>query len=152
MPDCLHKGKKVFHRSKAYVALAKLASLDHFRFELVGFPEEKMLPDSDLSAGADQAFPVVRVLAQSPGQQDLDPTPQEVTGRRISPADWLGIKPSSSTVEARGKHPCVVEDEEVSGPQQAGKFAKLAVLVRSRGGGKVQQSRSSPIRQGLLGD
>ena len=67
-----------------------------------------MFADANLSAGADQAFPIIWGGSELTGEQNLDAAGERIAGRRSAGALAAAIK-------SGGKDPGVVEDQEVAG-------------------------------------
>ena len=133
MPDAVQPGEKVFDRGEAQAALSELSSRNHLGLKLgfCGhvFPEEKTLADIYLSAGADQAFPLIRVSAQLAGKKDLDASAEKVVRGRITLPERLRFEPAAAAIKARGKHPCVVEDEKIVRSKEIGKVSELPIFA-----------------------
>lgn len=134
------------------MALAECCSRDDLGLEFVVLAEIKMLADGDLAAGADEAFPVVRILAELAGQKDLDAPVKEVPGCGIVRAERLRLQTCAPAVKAGGKDASIVEDDEVAGPEEIGEFAELAVLESAGLSREVQEAGRSSVRKRLLGD
>ena len=134
------------------MARAEFAARDDLGLEFVVLAEIKMLADSDLTAGTDQAFPVIGIVADLAGEKDLNASVKKVAGGRISRTERLRLKTSAPTEEARGKHASVVEDDEVAGTEKIGEFAELAVFESAALGREVQKAGRNSVRKRLLGD
>jgi hypothetical protein len=150
--DLFYVGEEIVDRGEADVALAEFAAGDDLGMEFVIIAEEKMLADSNLAARPDQTLPVVGIPLQLPCKQDLDTAAKEVARGRIMRTQRLGLKATTSSVEAGGKYARVIEDEEVAGSEEIGEIAKLAVGEGAGGGGQVEQTRGGAIGKRLLGD
>ena len=85
-------------------------------------------------------------------QEDFDASAKKVARRRILRAEHLRLKTSAATIEACGKHPGIVEDDEVTGTEKVGEVAELKVLEHAACGRKVEKARCRAVGQRLLGD
>jgi len=110
------------------VALAKFAASDDLGLEFVVVAtEEKMLADADFAARADETFPIVRIALQLACEQNFDASLQKISGRRIATAHRLRPHSSTPSIEPRGKHAGIVEDDEIAGAEKFGKMAPFVV-------------------------
>jgi hypothetical protein len=134
------------------VAFAKLAAGDHFGLEFVVLAEEKMLADADSAAWADEAFPIVRIAVELPGEQDFDTAAEEIARSRILRAERLGLKAGAASKKASRKYAGVVEYQQITGMKEFGKIANVAVGESASRGGEVEEPRTGAIGQRLLGD
>lgn len=150
--DCFHASEEVVHRGETDVALAKLAAGDDLGLELVLIAEEEMLSDSDLASGANEAFPIVRFALQLSCEQDFDTAAEEVARGRILRAERLGLKAGAASKKAGGEYAGVVEYQQITGVEEVGKIAKMAVGESAGGGREMQEARAGAIGQRLLGD
>jgi hypothetical protein len=125
--DPFHAGEEIVDRSEADVAFAEFSPPDDRGPKIVAIAEEKMLADSDLAAGADEAFPFVWVLLQLARQQDFDAAAEKIARRGILRAERLGLHTAASSIETRGKYARVVEDDEIVGVKQIRKVAEVPV-------------------------
>ena len=64
----------------------------------------------------------------------------------------LGSKTGAAPVKAGGKDARIVEDKEIAGAQEVGKFPELAVNEVAGCGGEMEKTRGGAIGQRLLGD
>jgi hypothetical protein len=62
------------------------------------------------------------------------------------------VKAGAASVEPRGKHSGIVEDDEIGGVEKIREFAELEVFDGSSGSGKTKHSRGRAIGKGLLRD
>jgi len=69
-----------------------------------------MLSDPNFPPGPNQAFPLVRLVADLAGKQDLNLPPQEIARSRISRANRLRFQAGAPSIQACGKYPRVVKD------------------------------------------
>ena len=115
------------------MAFAEAATSNDFRFQFAVIAKIQPFAYANFSSGADQAFPFVGLLLQLPGQQDLDASVQKIARGGILRAERLRFESSTAAIQPRGKDLGVVEDYEIAGTKQVRKFAKPAVLKRSRG-------------------
>jgi hypothetical protein len=137
---------------KADVALAELGAGQNLGLKVVALTEEQVFAYADLAAGANQAFPIVRIGGELAGQQNLDAAVEEVAGRRIVRADRLSAGAFTATIEPGGKNAGVVEDYEIAGPQQVRKVAEQGIGIAAGGALQVQHARTVTGGEGFLGD
>jgi hypothetical protein len=126
--DAIEGGEKIRDRSEADVALAEFRAGQDFSLEFVLLAEVQAFTDADLAAGTDQAFPVIWVGRDLSRQQNFNAAVQEVAGRRITRTDRLSAGALAASIEAGGKNASVIEDHQVTGPQEAREVAKLAIM------------------------
>ena len=62
------------------------------------------------------------------------------------------MKAGAASVEPRGKHSGIVEDDEIGGVEKIREFAELEVFDGARGSGKTKHSRCRAVGKGLLRD
>lgn len=150
--DCFDLDKEVIRWDKTNVALAEFSTGDNFSLQFVVISEEKMLADRDLSAGADEALPVVRIGLQLTRQEGFDASMKKFARCRIVRTESLRLKTSAAAIQACGKHPGVVEDDKVAGTEKVGEVAKLTIVKLASGSGKVEKPRCRAVRERLLGN
>ena len=126
--DLLDGGEEIGCRRETNATLAELAAGNYLGLKLVLLAEKQTFADCDLAAGTDQAFPIIRVLLQLASKKDLNAAAEEFARGRVARAQRLRLKTLTAPIEARGKHFGVVEDDEISRVQQAGKITKVAIL------------------------
>lgn len=114
--------------------------------------EEKVFANIDFATGTDEAFPLIRILPELAGEENLDASVKKVAGSGITRTQRLRLKTGTTSIEASGKHACVVEDQEIVGAEKIGKIAKLLVAKVSGRGRKMKQARGRAVRQRLLRD
>src|SRR5579862_1623554 len=152
MTNSLHSREKIIGRREADVALAEFPACNNFGLKFIMVAEIEMLADGNLAAGSNQAFPLVRILAQLARQQHFYASVKKVTRLGILGADRLRPQASAPAIKAGGKYASVVEHDQVAGPQQLREFAKFAVLKDARFGREMQEAGRSAVRKRLLGD
>ena len=135
---------------KADTALAELAAGQYFRLQFVLLAEEEAFADSDLAAGPNQAFPVVRFGRELAREQNLYTSMEEIVRGGIMRTDGLSALPAA--IEPRRKDAGIVKDHQIAGPQQFGEVAEHAIGVAAAGALQVQHARSVAVRQRFLGD
>jgi hypothetical protein len=150
--DGFHFAEEIVGGRETNVAFPEIAASDDFGLKLIVVPEKKMLADGDLAAGADQAFPFVRILTQMAREEDFDASMQELASGRIIRADGLGMQASTAAVKTGWKHAGVVEHDKVVWTEQFREVAELAVLESSAARRDMQQAGSGAIGERLLGD
>ncbi len=133
--DQVDASEEIGHGSEADMALAEFPAGDNFSLKLILLSKKKMLADRDLTAGTNQAFPFVGIVPELTGEQNLDASAKKLAGSRIPRADRLRFKTFAAAIEARRKHPRVVENDEIAGPEKLGEIAKLAIGEGAVSGG-----------------
>jgi hypothetical protein len=111
-----------------------------------------MFANPDFAARTNQAFPLVGMLPQLPGEENFNPSTKEVARGRISRTQHLGLKTFAVAIKASRKDASIVEDEEIGGTQQVGEFTKLTVLECAALPPEMQQARRSAVRKRVLGN
>jgi len=114
--------------------------------------EEEMFADVDLAAGADETFPVVGILLELAGEQDLDASVEKIARGRIARAGRLGLETGAASVKACGKDAGVVKNEKVVGTEEIGKVKKFPIVNLAARRRKMKQARGRAVKQGLLRD
>ena len=156
--DAIECGEEILDalkdRLKADAALAELGAGEDlgFKFVPIVLAEEQAFTNADLAAGPNQAFPVVGLGGELTRQQNLDAAVEEVARRRIVRADRLGAGAFAAAVEPRWKNAGVVEDHEVTGPQQLREVAEQAVGMLAADSPQVQHAGGVADGEGFLGD
>lgn len=131
MPDTLYGSEEILHWDETDAALAKFAARCDLGLQFVIFPEEKMLTDCDFAAGSNQTLPFVRILADLFCEENFDASAEEIARCRIAQAERLRLQSSAAAVEACGKHPRIVENDEVIGAEQIGEIAEMTIFEGS---------------------
>ncbi len=126
---------EIGHGSKADMALTEVPAGDDFGLKFISLSQKKMLTDGDLTARTNQAFPFVGIVAQLTGEQYLDASAKKLAGSRIPRANGLRLKTFAAAIETRRKHPRIVENDEIAGPEKVGEIAKLAISEDAVRGG-----------------
>jgi hypothetical protein len=139
-------------RLKADAALAEFRAGKNLGLQFVTLAEKEVFADGDLTAGADQAFPIVGLRGKLAGQQHLDAAVEEIAGGGIVRTDWLSASACAATVEPRGENTGVVEDQQIAGPQKVRELAKHAVGIMSTGTVQVEHAGAVAGGEGFLGD
>src|SRR5271156_3080346 len=152
MSDTIEDGEKIRDRQEADAALSIFRAGQDLGLEFGLLAEEQAFADADLAAGTDQAFPIVGLGGKLAREQDLDAAVEEFARRRIMRADSLRAGALAAAIEAGRKDPCVIEDDQVAGPQQFWEFAKQAVGPLSAGALQVQHAGSIAGGKGFLGN
>jgi hypothetical protein len=62
------------------------------------------------------------------------------------------VKAGAASVEPRGKHSGIVEDDEIGGVEKVREFVEPEVFDGSTGRGKTKHSRCRAVGKGLLRD
>ena len=137
---------------EADVAFAEFSTGDDFCLQFVVFSEKQMLANRDLPSGPDQALPLIGIGLQLAGQEDFNAPAKKVARCGIMRTENLRLKTSAAAIQTRGKHPGVVEDDEVVGAEQVREIAELTIRKSARCGGKVKKARRCTVGEGLLGD
>jgi len=150
--DLVDAGEEVIDGVKADVALSEFSTGDDLGAEFVVVAEEEMLPDADFAAWTDQALPLVRILSQLMREENLDAPAKELVRSGILRAQRLRVEASTASVETRGKHASVVEDDEIGGVKKIGEFAEVEVAKGPARSAKTKQAGSRAIGKGLLRD
>jgi len=153
--DAIQSSEKVGgsgDRLEADAALAEFGAAQDFGLKLILFAEEKALADADFAAGANQAFPIVRIGGELTGQQNFDASVKKIASRGIVRADGLSPGAFAAAIKPGRKNAGVVEDDEIAGLQQVGKIAELAIGISACGSLQVQQARSVTGVERFLGD
>jgi len=132
MPEPLYRTVKVGGRFEPDAALAKGAARHDLSLQWMVIAKKEPLTNTDLSPGADEAFPIVRIDRHLPCEQDFNPAFEEIFRGRISRADYLSFRPASHTIQTRRKDPCVVEHDQVIRAEECRKIAKPDVAHLSR--------------------
>jgi hypothetical protein len=112
--------------------------------------EKEAFAYTNFPSGANETFPFIRILFLLTSEEDFDSSAKEFTRCRIVGAKALRGKTAAASIQASGKHLCVVEDEEIGGTQELGEFTKLPVFNRSRGSGKMEKAGGRTIRKRVL--
>ena len=86
------------------------------------------------------------------GQKNLDAAAKEVMRSGILRAERLRVEAGTASIEARGKHTSVVEDDEVFRAKDIGKFSEMEIFNRSIGSGKAKHAGSRAIGKSFLRD
>jgi hypothetical protein len=119
--------EKIVDGSEADVAFSKFSSGDDLCPEFVSVTKKKMLADHDLTAGADQAFPVVRFALELTREENFHAPVKEISRSWIVRTDGLGLKTCTASIEAGRKNARIVKDDQIVGTQQLGKITKSTV-------------------------
>lgn len=135
MADQVNASEEIEHGSEADMTLAEFPAGDDFGLKFVVLSKKKMLADRDLASRTNQAFPFVGIVSELTGEQNLDTAAKKLAGSRIPRADGLRFKTFAATVEARRKHPRVVENDEIASPEKVGEIAKVAIGEGAASGG-----------------
>jgi hypothetical protein len=125
--DLFKNGKEIIDWTEADVPFAKLGAGDDFGMEFIVITEIEMLADADLPTRADQAFPFIWFVMELASKQDLDASVKKIARGGIVGAEGLSLKTATVSVEASGKHPCVIEDDEIVGTEQVGESAEQTI-------------------------
>ena len=152
MTDRFDSVEEIGGGSKANMPLAEVSARNDLGLEFVSFAKEQMFADADFATGTNQAFPLVGILMELAGKEDFDAAAEKVASGRAMRAQRLRFKSGSATVETGRKDFCVVEDQEISGPQQIGKTMELAIDDMSTLRRKMKKAGSGPVVERLLGD
>lgn len=152
MANLLDLREEVRRGGEADMTLAEFAAGDYFGVKLVVVAEEQVLADGNLSARADQTFPIVRIALELARQKDFDASVKEVAAGGIAGAHGFGMESGATSVEARGEDFRVVEDQQVGGAEEIGEVAECAVLKNSCAGIEVEQAGGGTVGERLLGD
>jgi len=134
--DALYQSKKIRHRSEPDAPFAEAATRHDFGSQLwqvvlpgtVLWAEKQVLTNPNFAAGTHQALPVIWLWRKLTGKQDLDAASEEFTCRRISRANWLGLRATPGAIEPGGKNSRIVEHYEVVGSEEVGKIPEQPVL------------------------
>ena len=125
--DQVDASEEIGHGSEADVARTEFSTGDDFSLKLVLLSEKKMLADQDLSAGTNQAFPIVGIVSELTGEQNLDASLKKLAGSRIPRADGLRLGTFAAAIQTRWKHPRVVENDQIARPEKVREIAKLPI-------------------------
>src|ERR1700733_7012657 len=125
--DPIESCEKIFHRRESDPPFTEFAPGNYLSPQLIRIAEKQSFPDSNLAAGTNQAFPLIRLLRKLAGEEDFNAAAKKVARRRIAAANRLSLKPGTSPVQTRGKDPRVVKNQQVVRPQEAGELFELPV-------------------------
>jgi hypothetical protein len=114
--------------------------------------EEQVFTHANLASGTGQAFPIVRLGGELASEQHLDAAVKKIAGSGILRADRLSPSPSTAAVKPGGKHACVVEHDQVAGPQQIRELAKLKIGPLAAGSRDAQHAGGIANGKGFLGN
>lgn len=128
MSGALEHREEIRHGREADAARAELSSRENFGLKLVLISQNQALADADFASGADQALPLIRILADLSRKQYLHFPMQEVTGGGIAWADGLRFRAATAAKKSSREYFRVVEDQEIVGTQKVGKIPKPAVM------------------------
>jgi hypothetical protein len=156
MADAIEGSEEIVRGLKggleADTALAELGAGEDFSLQFVFLAEEQALADADFAAGTNQAFPIVGIGRELPGEQNLDAAVKEVAGCGVALADGLSAGAFAAAVEPGGKDASVVEDHEIAGPQHIGEVAEQAIGIVAAGTLQVKETGSVTGGERLLGN
>ncbi len=152
MPNLFHEREEIGMRRKPDPTLAKLSPRNHLSPQLILLTKIKMFSHPDLPSRTHQALPLIRCLLQLFREQHLNASLQEFTSRRILYTDRLCPHSSPPPIQPGRKHARVIEDDQITGPQQFRRITKLPILQPARFRVQMQKARRRPVRQGLLGN
>ncbi len=136
---------------KADAALAEFGAGKDLGLKFISLAEEQAFADADFAAGPDQALPIVRFSRKLAGQQNLDAAVEEIARGRVAWADGMRSGSFAAAIESSRKDAGIVEDQQVAGMQEIGKFAEQAVSMTT-GSVQVEHARSVASGEGLLGN
>ena len=129
--DAIEGSVEIVDRLEAEEAVAVLAAFEDFGLEFDGAGwrgEHENLADGDFASGTDERAPAV--IPGRLGEHDFNTaggrlaTPATKTCR-WGPRNLVFAAQRASGVEARGDHAAVVENQQISGMEQRGKFGKV---------------------------
>jgi len=154
--DAIECGKKIVRalgcRLEADAAFAEFGTGQDFGLEFIVLAEEEALTDTDLAAGADQAFPIVRFGGKLAGEENLDASMEKSAGCGIVLADWLSAGAFAAAIEAGGEDAGVVENNKIAGPEQVWEIAKQAIRITAGDALDAQHAGVVTGGEGFLGD
>jgi len=137
---------------KADAALAEFGAGKDLGLKFVSLSEEQAFADADLAAGPDQTLPIVGMGGELAGQQNLDAAVEEIARGGIVWADGMSAGAFAATVESGRKDAGVVEDHEIAGLQQVGKFAERVVGIAAGDSLQMEHAGTVASSEGSLGD
>jgi hypothetical protein len=150
MPEFADYCEKIIHWREADTALTEFTPRNNLGHQLFVVTEKEAFAYSNLSSGANEAFPFIGILFLLTSEEDFDSSAKEFTRCGIVGANTLRGKAAAASIQASGKHLCVVEDQEIGGTQKLGEFTKLPVFNGSRGSRKMEKAGCSTIRKRVL--
>src|SRR6185503_287874 len=108
VPHALNTLEEVGRRTELYPAFSEASPADDFGDQFL--TEKQLFSQPNLSPRAHQALPLIGLLRQLFGKQDLHLPAQEIARGWVLRAQWLCPRTASMPVEAGGKHSGVIED------------------------------------------
>ena len=132
VPDAVEDGEEIVDRIEAQMALAERPAPDDLGCQFVRrfvriAAEIDALAQAELAAGMHQRLPFQRRSGELFRQQHLDFAAQKISCGRIFLRQPLRARAAAMSVQPRRQHLGIVEDQQIVGPQQLGKVAKLPV-------------------------
>lgn len=152
MSNAFDDGEEILHWRESDMTFAEGSTGDHLGFQFVIRAEEEMLSDTDLAAWTDKTLPFVRLDGDLSREEDLDASAEEFSGGRVLRAERLRVESLTASVKTGGKHPGVVEDQNVGRTEEVGKFAKSQILESTVSDGKTQKPGCGTVGKGHLRD